>query len=291
MCWGVREYCEICREETPINWQGCENEVCAVNFPICPNPIISSLPSRHYCQTCQTEANDGGYADDVHPEPYTHPGFSDTKPPVVDVQRVEYPEPTAYESYSNIENLPGTADELPSYEDAMNELAPPPSYNLLELRDADYDGTSIPAIAFYRATRRHQQLMSTARTYRRHINSHLSQGPPLAAIRILDLATETIETFLFEQEQLLSRINLLQRHLDVLNAEIAALPDPHPELALFGQQRESVIRELEGYVEQMSTMETAADWGARLEDLLCHVRRENQAARMDDLRNTSNGCR
>ncbi|KAH0287347.1 hypothetical protein KCU62_g6026, partial [Aureobasidium sp. EXF-3399] len=245
MCWGVREYCEICREETQVNWQGCENE---------------------------TEADDGGYADDVHPEPYTHPGFSDIKP-VVDVQRVQYPEPVAYESYSNIENLPGAADELPSYEDAMNELA-----------------LHLP-IAFYRATRRHQQLMSTAVTYRCHINLHLSQNPPLTAIRILDLATETIETFLFEQEQLLSRINLLQRHLDILNAEIAALPDPHPGLTLFEQQRGSVIRELEGYVEQMSTMETAADWGARLEDLLCHVRRENQAARMEDLRDAFNGCR
>ena len=68
--------------------------------------------------------DDGGDADDFHPEPYTHPGFSDTKPPVVDVQRVEYPEPTAHESISNIENLPGPANELPSYEDAMNEQPP-----------------------------------------------------------------------------------------------------------------------------------------------------------------------
>ena len=289
MCWGVREYCEVCGEETQINWQGCENEVCKVgHFPTCPNPIISRLPATHYCQTCQTEMDDGGDADDFHPEPYTHPGFSDTKPPVVDVQRVEYCEPTAHESISNVENLPGPANELPSYEDAMNEQPPPPSYNLLELRDQDYDGTSIPVIAFYRATRRHRSLMPIAHDYRRHINSHLTQNPPLAAIRILDLMTETIERFLFEQEQLLSRIILLRRHLD---AVIAALPDPHPELALFSQQRESVIRELEGYVEQMGTMETGEDWGARLEDLLCHVRRKNQAARMEDSRDTSNGCR
>lgn len=292
MCWGVKEVfvCEICSAETSseINWQGCQNEVCEIDTPICPDPIISNLSTTHYCQACQTEADDGGDANDIYPEPYDHPGFSDPKP-VVNVQRVEYPEPTAYESCSNIENLPGAADELPSYEDAMNELPAPPSYNLLELRDQDYDGTSIPNIAFYRATRRHRALTLIAHDYRRHINAHLIQNPPLAAIRILDLATETIERFLFEQEQLLSRINLLRRHLDNLNAEIAALPNPHPELALLEQRRDSVVRELEGYAEHQGP--TAEQWGARLESLLCEVRRENQAARMEDLRDTFNGCR
>lgn len=292
MCWGVKEIfvCEICSSETSseINWQGCQNEVCEIDTPICPDPIISTLSTSHYCQTCQTEADNGGDAEDVYPEPYDHPGFSDHKP-VVDVERVEYSEPTAYESYSNIENLAGTADELPSYEDAMNELPPPPSYNLLELRDQDHDGTSIPVIAFYRATRRHRSLMLTAHDYRRQINAHLTQNPPLAAIRILDLGTETIERFLFEQEQLLSRITLLRRHLDIINAQIAALPDPHPELALFSQQRKSIMRELEGYAEHQDT--TAEEWGARLESLLSEVRRENQAARMEDLRDTFDRCR
>lgn len=139
----------MCRGETSldINWQGCHIKVSEVDLPICPNPIISKLVTERSCRLCLTEAQTGGDPEDIHPEPFNHPGFSDTKP-VIDVPRVEYPEPTAYETNPHFENLAGTADELPSYVKTMSETPLPPSYELTELRDADYDGLFIPIIGW-----------------------------------------------------------------------------------------------------------------------------------------------
>jgi hypothetical protein len=273
MCWGIQQcfFCNMCRGETllEINWQGCHIEVCEVNLPVCPNPIISKLVTERSCQLCLTEANTGGDPEDIHPEPFNHPGFSDIKP-AIDVSRVEYPEPTAYETHPHFENLAGTADELPSYAKTMSETPLPPSYELTELRDADYDGLFIPIITYDLAVQRHSQLMSVAKEYRRRINKYLNQGPPLATMQILDYATEVVETFLFEQEQLMSRINLLQDHLEMVDAGIAALPSPS-EMALLEYRRQGIYRELEGHAEQQSSLENAEDWRLRLDSLLEHA--------------------
>jgi hypothetical protein len=261
----------MCREETSldINWQGCHIEVCEVDLPICPNLMISRFVTERSCQLCLTEADTGGDPEDIHPEPFNHPGFSDTKP-AIDVSRIEYPKPIAHESCSDIENLAGTADELPSYAKTMSETPLPPSYELTELRDADYDGLFIPIIAYDLAVQCHSQLMSVAKDYRRRINKYLNQGPPLATMQILDYATEVIETFLFEQEQSMSRINLLQDHLEIVDAEIAALPSPS-EMALLEGRRQGIYRELEGHAESQNTMENAEDWRLRLDSLLEHA--------------------
>jgi hypothetical protein len=273
MCWGIEEniYCDICRGMTSldINWQGCHIKIGAEDLPVCPEPIISKLYTYRNCQCCQTEANDGGNPEDVYPEPFNHPGFSDTKP-VIDVPRVEYPEPTFYESFSDIENLAGPADKLPSYEEAMGESPAPPSYDLTQLRDAEFDGSLIPSIAYTRAVKRHRQLMSIAKHNRRIINDFLSENPHLAALRLLDYSLEVIESFLFDQEQLISRISLLQGHLDIIDAETATLPSP-PEMTVLEYRRQAIIRELEGYTDQDNQLDTAEDWELRLESLLSHI--------------------
>jgi hypothetical protein len=273
MCWGIEEniYCDICRGMTSldINWQGCHIKIGAEDLPVCPEPIISKLYTYRNCQCCQTEANDGGNPEDVYPEPFNHPGFSDTKP-VIDVPRVEYPEPTFYESFSDIENLAGPADKLPSYEEAMGESPAPPSYDLTQLRDAEFDGSLIPSIAYTRAVKRHRQLMSIAKHNRRIINDFLSENPHLAALRLLDYSLEVIESFLFDQEQLISRISLLQGHLDIIDTETATLPSP-PEMTVLEYRRQAIIRELEGYTDQDNQLDTAEDWELRLESLLSHI--------------------
>jgi hypothetical protein len=286
MCWGIEEnvYCEICRgmASLDINWQGCHVKVCAEDLPVCPEPIVSKLYTYRNCQCCQTEANDGGNPEDVYPEPFSHTGFSDAKP-MIDVPRVEYPVPTSYESFSDIENLAGPADELPSYEEAMGESPAPPSYDLTQLRDAEFDGSLIPSIAYTRALKRHQELMAIAKHNRRIINDFLNQNPHLSAVQLLDYATEVIESFLFDQEHFISRISLLQGHLDTIDTEIAALPSP-PEMTLLEGRRRAVIRELEGYADQDNQLDTAEDWELRMESLLSHIGTEIVNVNMASLR-------
>ncbi|CAD0106181.1 unnamed protein product [Aureobasidium uvarum] len=285
MCWGVQDhiFCELCRHETAldINWLGCQHEFCEVHSPVCQNPIISKLITYRSCQTCITEANDGGNPDDIYPEPFAHPGFSDTKP-VIPVDRVQFPEPTAYESCSNVENLAGPADELPSYEDAMNDMPSPPSYDLAILRYNEPDPWFAARTAYDFALERHQQLMDVAQKYRQHIRKFLTQGPSADTIKILDYATEIIESFLFDQEQRISRIDLLGPSLGTIYIEIDLLPSP-PEMALLEQKRQSIIRELEGYAERHSTLESAEDWDLRLESLLTHVSVEMASATLREI--------
>ncbi|CAD0081837.1 unnamed protein product [Aureobasidium vineae] len=286
MCWGVQDhnFCELCRQETAleINWLGCQLEFCEVDSPVCQNPIISKLITYCSCQTCQTEAYDGGNPDDIYPEPFAHPGFSDTKP-VIPVDRVQFPEPTAYESFSNVENLAGSADELPSYEDAMNEIPSPPSYDLTLVRDNPLEGVKILSTAHRRATRRYQQLMHVAKKRRQDIRRFLNQNPPTDTIRILDYATEVIESFLFDQEQRLSRMDLLARSFLAIREEIDLLPSS-PQMALLEHKRQSIIREMEGYVDQDNTLGTAEVWDLRLESLLNHVGVEMVSASLQEIR-------
>ncbi|KAI4716873.1 hypothetical protein E4T48_06923 [Aureobasidium sp. EXF-10727] len=276
MCWGIRDhiFCESCREETvlEINWLGCQIEFREVDSPVCQTPIITDMFTYRSCQTCQTEANDGGNPEDVYPEPFTPRGFPDTKP-VIPVDRVHLPEPTAYESFSNLENLAGSADELPSYEDAMNDSPSPPSYDLVIVRDNDHDPWFAARTAYGLAHERHQELMAVAKKRRQDIRKYLILRLPVDLIKILDYATEVIESFLSEEEQRISRIDLLGRCLETIYDEIDLLPSP-PEMASLEQKRQSIIRELEGYIDRQSTPETAEEWDLRLESLLSHVRME-----------------
>jgi hypothetical protein len=288
MCIGFQEiiWCEMCREQTPldINWQGCHIEVCEVDSPTCPEPIIFKSFTNRSCQICLTEADDGGDPDDLYPEASPNPGFPSATAPVIHIPRVGYPAPASYGPITGIENLAGPADELPSYEESLTETPLPPSYELTQLRDAAYNENYIPFVAQNRAMRRHHQLMSVARKYRHHIRELLNQDPQLSAIKILDYAIELIESFLFDQEQLISRINLLQGHLKAIDAGIAALPSPS-EMALLVQSRQAIIRELEGYAIHHNEVETAEDCDLRLESLLQHVGNEISAVNNEaDLR-------
>jgi hypothetical protein len=125
--------------------------------------------------------------------------------------------------------------------------------------------------------------MSIAKHNRHLINDFLNQNPHLSAVQLLDYATEVIESFLFDQEQLISRISLLQGHLDIIDAEVAALPSP-PEITLLENMRQAVIRELEEYADQDNQLDTAEDWELRLESLLSHIGTEIVNVNMASLR-------
>ncbi|KAK6007034.1 hypothetical protein QM012_006042 [Aureobasidium pullulans] len=274
MCWGTKEYicCWTCRETTPraITWHGCHLQVGETDSPICPEPVVTKFPTTYRCQTCQTEAADGGDPDDIYPEPFDHPGFSDTKP-VIEIERVQLQESTAYESFWKLENLAGTADELPNYEDAMKEVPKPPSYNLTMLRDDELPSLSAFNAAMTNSYRRHNELTRVAKKYRQQIDRCLSQGPGIDLIRLLDFANETIETFLYDQEQRISRAgDVLGCQLLEINEEIDLLPSP-PEMALLERKRQSIIRELEEYADQHNLLESAEVWDGRLGSLLEHI--------------------
>jgi hypothetical protein len=125
--------------------------------------------------------------------------------------------------------------------------------------------------------------MSIAKHNRHLINDFLNQNPHLSAVQLLDYATEVIESFLFDQEQLISRISLLQGHLDIIDAEVATLPSP-PEITLLENMRQAVVRELEEYADQDNQLDTAEDWELRLESLLSHIGTEIVNVNMTSLR-------
>ncbi|CAD0086560.1 unnamed protein product [Aureobasidium mustum] len=247
MCWGTQDYifCCVCREETPfeINWHGCHLQVGGIDSPICPEPIITKLHATCTCQTCINEADDGGDPDDIYPEPFDHPGFPDTKP-VIEVDRVELPEPTAYESFWKFENLAGT--DLPSHEDAMNEMPSPPWFQVRVREEAVHEQVIADAV-YTTAVERLQGLMKVARNRREDIRRYtLNHAVPDKAL--LEFAYEIIESLLSEQEQRNSRISSLQKLLESItkdiNLEGLYYPSP-PEMTLLKYKREAIMRELE----------------------------------------------
>lgn len=288
MCWGIEtvRICELCRSETAdadINWQGCHLEASEVDsYPVCSAPIITQELWHCNCQVCLTEADDGGNPDDIYPEPFDHPGFPDTKP-VIEVDRVQFPGPTTYESFQKVENLAGTADELPSYEDAMNELPEPPCWYLFTLRNAAVHEHVITEAVYTQAVEYHQKLMSVALSRRQNIREYQNKVPHHAAHTkaLLDLAYERMESLLSQQEQTISRISSLQSHLKSaekdINLEGPYFPSPS-EMALLKYKREAIIRELEEKFIQRYKLATPEDWDLRIEKLLDHVANEWRAA-------------
>lgn len=296
MCWGIENLsiCDFCRTETAdagINWQGCHLEASEVDsYPVCSTPIITQEIQRRNCRVCITEANDGGHSDDVYPEPFDHPGFPDTKP-VIEVNRVQLPAPTAYESFWKVENLAGAADELPSYEHAMDELPRPPCWYLHMVRNEAVHERVITDEVYTQAVERHQELMSLARKRRQDIREYQNKAPHHAAHTkaLLDLVYEKIESLLSQQEQTISRISLLQKLLESaktdINLEGTYYPSP-PEMTLLKYRREAIMRELEEKFIQRFMLATPEDWDLRIEKLLDHIaneRRRTLDASVDEL--------
>ncbi|KAH0362032.1 hypothetical protein KCU65_g8335, partial [Aureobasidium melanogenum] len=296
MCWGISTIwnCALCRSRTAdadVNWQGCHLETSSEvdSFPICPAPIITQELQRRDCHTCLMEANDGGNPDDMYPEPFDHPGFPLPKPQI-NVSMIELPEPTAYETIREIENLAG--DELPSYDQAINELPSPPSYELLAVRHAaDYEHVITEAV-YTQAVERHQGLMKVAHKRRQDIREFQNKVPQhdVHIKALLDLAYERIETRLFEQEEMISRISLLQRLLEsifekVVSLEGSSYPSPS-EMTLLKHKGEAIIRELEEKHIQRLMLATPEDRDLRLGELLKHIAnewRETLDANVDEL--------
>lgn len=296
MCWGISTiwHCALCRGRTAdavINWQGCHLEASSEvdSFPICSTPIVTQELQRRNCHTCLMEANDGGNPEDVYPEPFDHPGFPLPRPQI-NVSRIELPEPTVYETIRQIENLAG--DELPTYDQAINELPSPPSYELLVVRHAaDYEHIVTEAV-YTQAVERHQGLMKVAQRRRQEIREFQNKVPQHAVHikALLDLAYERIETLLFEQEERISRISLLQRLLQsiiekVVNLEGSHHPSPS-EMTLLKYKGEAIIRELEEKHIQRFVLATPEDWNLRIGELLKHIAnewRETLDANVDEL--------
>ncbi|KEQ67634.1 uncharacterized protein M437DRAFT_37111 [Aureobasidium melanogenum CBS 110374] len=284
MCWGVETIwnCTLCRCKTAdavINWQGCHLEASSEvdSFPICPAPVVTQEHQRRDCHSCLMEANDGGNPDDMFPEPFDHPGFPLPKPQI-NVSGIELPEPTAYETIQEIENLAG--DDLPSYDQAINELPSPPSYELLVVQHAaDYEHVVTEAV-YTQAVERHQGLMKVAQKRRQDIREFQNKVPRHAVHieALLDLAYERIETLLFEQEQTISRISLLQRLLESIIKKVVSIggscyPSPS-EMTLLKYRGEAIIRELEEKHIQRFMLATPEEWDSRIGELLKHIANE-----------------
>jgi hypothetical protein len=234
------------------------------------------------------EADNGGNPDDMYPEPFDHPGFPLPRPQI-NIARVELPEPTAYETIREIENLAG--DELPSYDQTMNELPRPPCYALLWVRNEAIHESVVTEAVYTQAVERHQGLIRFAYKRRQDIRELQNKVPQHAAQTkaLLDLAYERIETLLSEQEETISRISLLQKLLEPIirdvNFEGSYYPSPS-EMALLKYKGEAIIRELEEKYLQRLMLATPEDWDLRIEKLLKYIAdewRETLDANVEEL--------
>ncbi|KAH0125110.1 hypothetical protein KCU66_g7118, partial [Aureobasidium melanogenum] len=250
--------------------------------------VVTQELQRRDCTACLLEADDGGNSDDMYPEPFDHPGFPLPRPQI-NITRVELPEPTAYETVQEIENLAG--DELPSYDQAMNELPRPPCYALLWVRNEARHELIVTEAVYTQAVERHQGLMQFAHKCRQDIREFQNKVPRHAAQTkaLLDLAYERIESLLSEQEETISHISLLQRLLEFIgkdvNLEDSYYPSPS-EMTLLKYKGEAIIRELEEKYFQRLMLATPEDWDLRIEKLLKYIAdewRENFDANVEEL--------
>jgi hypothetical protein len=195
---------------------------------------------------------------------------------VINVTQVELPEPTAYETIKHIENDAGPADELPSYDQTMDENPSPPSYALTRVRDESVHRGMLTHGVYRVAAHRLQGLMYVVRRRRQEIVDFQNDIPSdsVSAAGPLDLTCRTMIPFLTEQEDTVSRIALLQRRLmsieEDINFEGSHYPSPS-EMALLEHEQQAIIRELEEKYLQHFMVPRPEDWDARLQSLLDHV--------------------
>jgi hypothetical protein len=281
MCYGFQavSFCSLCRLRTTvgeIQWLDCHLKTPEPDsYPVCSTPFITDELKLYDCQTCLKEADNSGNPDDIHPEHFDHPGFPLPRP-VVDVTQVELPEPTAYETIQYIENDAGPANELPSYEQTMDENPSPPSYALTRPRVERVHRGMLTYAVYRVATHRLQGLMSVVRRRRQEIVDYQNDIPndSVSAAGLLELTCRTMISFLTEQEETVSRKALLQQRLisieEDINFEGSHYPSP-TEMTLLEHEQQAIIRELEEKYLQHLMVPNPEDWDARLQDLLDHV--------------------
>jgi hypothetical protein len=277
MCWGIEiiSVCELCRTQTvdEVQWFRCHLATSGTNsYTVCSDPFITQEIKRSDCRVCQTEADDGGNPDDIYPEPFDHPGFPLPRPVVI-VTQIELPEPTAYETIQHIENDAGPADELPSYEQTMDEDPSPPSYALTRIRDESIHRVIVTNMVHTVAVHRLDGLMTIAQKHRQAIGD-MQDRIPSHLIPLLNLAFTTMLSFLSDQRETVSRIALLQERLKSIEKDIISDGSHHPsssEMTLLEDQQQSIIRELEEEYIQNFTIPKPEVWDARLQSLLDHV--------------------
>jgi hypothetical protein len=297
MCWGVQvvSVCELCRTHTPVDeiqWQGCYLEASkGESYPVCSQPTITQELKRYDCQICLTEADDGHSPDDIHPEPLEHPGFP-LPAPQIHISQVQLPAPTDYETIQHIENLAGPANELPSYNDTMNESPSSTHYALVRVRDEAIHAGVITYGVHLVTARRHRELRSVATKRIREIRDLRTRitSFDVSTANLLDVADKTIESVLSEQEETVSRVRSLQERLlsieKDINFEGSHRPSPS-DMALLEHQQQSIIRELEEKYIKNFMIPTAEDWDSRLQTLLDHVLvewRKSLEARFEEMR-------
>jgi hypothetical protein len=279
MCVGIQVVynCNMCRTHTPvgeIQWQCCHLKSSEVDsLPVCSEQTITQDLKDIDCQMCLTEADDGHDPDDVYLEPPEHPGFPLPKTEIT-LSRYQLPEPTNNETPPHIENLAGSADELPSYEDAMKDS--PVNYALSELRnDANY--RRILMYWVYEDAVYHYEKLRSVADKRRQLIFDLQNRIPsdiASTTNLLHVALKTIESILFEQQQTVLRIRWLQERLHSVKKDINFLGSHYPspsEMTLLKDQHRAIVRELEEKHIQNSMGPTAEDWDSRLGTLLDDV--------------------
>jgi hypothetical protein len=279
MCVGIQVVynCNLCRTHTPvgeIQWQGCHLEnLGRDSLPVCSAPTITQDLKDIDCQMCLTEADDGHDPDDVYPEPPEHPGFPLPKTEIT-LSRYQLSRPTNNETPPRIENLAGSADELPSYEDAMKDS--PVNYALSELRyDANY--RRILMYDVHEDAVYHYEKLASVADKRRQLILDLQTRIPsdiASTTNLLHVALKTIESIMSEQQQTIYRIRWLQGHLNFVKKDINFLGSHYPspsEMALLKDQHRAIVRELEEKHIQNSMGPTAEDWDSRLGTLLDNV--------------------
>jgi hypothetical protein len=277
MCWDMEiiSVCELCRTQTvdEVQWFGCHLAASGTNsYPVCSDPFITQEFKRSDCQICLTEADDGGNPEDIYPERVDHPGFPLAKPDI-NLTQVGPPESTTYETVRHIENDAGPANELPTYEQTMNELPSPPSFALTRVRDESIHRVIVTNMAHTVAVHRLDGLMSVAQKHRQAIRD-MQDRIPVHLIPLLDLAFTTMLSFLSDQRETVSRIALLQERLESIENDINLEGSHHPspsEMALLEDQQQSIIRELEEeYIQDFRILRPEV-WDTRLQSLLDHV--------------------
>lgn len=281
MCWGLQlvSVCVLCRTRTPvpeIQWQGCHLELSeGESYPLCAVPTITTEVKEYSCQTCLTEADDGHNAEDLYPEPPHHPGFPLPKAQI-NLSQVRLPAPTAYETIQNMENLAGSANELPSYIDTMNDLPSAPDYALGLVRAGTIHRANITFRVQLITASRLQELRPVADRRRQQIHDFRNRVGNLdvSIANLLTAAENTIDSILSEREESVSRVASLHEGLQSVESEINFEGPHYPspsEMVLLEHQRQAIVRELDERYIQNYMIPTAEQWDLRLQGLQDHI--------------------
>ncbi|THX64253.1 hypothetical protein D6D05_10357 [Aureobasidium pullulans] len=281
MCFGEQTEieCDICDSITvqEIIWLGCHaQDLDDDSHTCCPKPLICTKYLTKACLTCSFETVEEFDSEDEYAEYPDHPGF-----PTEGLKHV---------ITEALENLVGTTDELPRYEDIPHDV-PPPSWELSQIReDGRYSEVIDKAIELW------QSYITIVHVHRARLEKlywRITVAGSLAYIK-LDFAEELIKSCLLDAEDSITRIKFLDETLsDVKRQSEEEWFMQSPTERNFLQQKiDAIVRELQDYLEQFDLsffMDYDLDWDRRLEcleqDIADHIDVENSEKFLNESRN------